>query len=77
MGIDVLFFGILADVTGTARKHYGNIKSYDDLKLRVEDDFPQVVHYNFRISHNSQMISEAPLLKDGDEIAYLPPFAGG
>jgi sulfur-carrier protein len=77
MEVEVLFFGVLAEVTGTFFKHYQNVRSISDLKLRVLDDFPEIVHYNFRISHNSEITDEDVLLKTGDEIAYLPPFSGG
>ena len=77
MEISVLFFGVLAEVTGTARKHYSDIKSFDDLKYRISDDFPDIAHYSFRIAVNSKIVNEDPLLRHEDEVAYLPPFAGG
>jgi molybdopterin synthase sulfur carrier subunit len=77
MEINVLFFGVLAEVTGTCRKHYREIESFGDLRHRIEDDFPEIVHYNFRIAVNNEIINNEPLLSTDDEIAYLPPFAGG
>lgn len=77
MDINVLFFGVLAEVTGTPQKHYYFISSFDDLKHRIEDDFPMIIHYNFRIAVNNNIVNEDPLLCQGDEVAYLPPFAGG
>ncbi len=77
MDVSVLFFGVLSEVTGMHRKHYRNIKSFVDLKHRIEDDFPEIVHYNFRIVVNNKIVNEDPLLSTGDEIACLPPFAGG
>jgi molybdopterin converting factor small subunit len=77
MEISVLFFGILAEVTGTSRKHYRGIKSFVDLKQRIRDDFPEIIHYSFRIAVNNKIVNEDPLLRPDDEIAYLPPFAGG
>ena len=77
MEIKVLFFGVLAEVTNTGFKHYRDIKSYNDLKLRIQDEFPEIVHYNYRIALNSELINEDPELKNEDEIAFLPPFAGG
>jgi molybdopterin converting factor small subunit len=77
MDISVLFFGVLAEITGTSRKHYRNIKSFGDLKQRIRDDFPEIVHYNFRIAVNNKLVNEDPLLSPGDTVAYLPPFAGG
>jgi sulfur-carrier protein len=77
MEISVLFFGVLAEVTKTAAKHYSNIGSFGELRLRIEDEFPELVHYNFRIAVNNELSEGEPVLKTGDEIAYLPPFAGG
>ena len=77
MEINVLFFGVLAEVTGTHLKHYRDIKSYWDLKHRIEDDFPEIVNYNFRVAVNNEISDEDQVLNTGDEIAYLPPFAGG
>jgi molybdopterin converting factor small subunit len=37
----------------------------------------EIVNYNFRIAVNSKIINEDPLLRQGDKLAFLPPFAGG
>ena len=77
MEIKVLFFGVLAEVAQTRFKHYRNVKSFGDLRLRIMDDFPEIVHYSYRVAVNNEIVDDDPSLKDGDEIAYLPPFAGG
>ncbi len=77
MEVRVLFFGVLAEVAGTQIKSYRDVKSMSDLKLRIQDDFPEVTHYSYRISLNNTLIDNDHLLSDGDEIAFMPPFAGG
>ena len=77
MEVKVLFFGVLAEVTGTDCKHYRDVKSIGDLKLRIQDDFKEVVHYNFLISLNNEIINNDPILNNGDEVALMPPFTGG
>lgn len=77
MEVKVFFFGVLAEVTATNFKHYLNVKSIGDLKLRIQDDFPEIVHYDFRISLNNEIIDSDLLLNEGDEVALMPPFAGG
>jgi molybdopterin converting factor small subunit len=77
MKVKVLFFGVLAELTDTVVKEYREVKSVSDLRLRLEDDFPEIVHYKFRISLNNEIINTDSLLNDGDELALLPPFAGG
>jgi sulfur-carrier protein len=77
MEVKVFFFGVLAEVSGTGFKHYRDVKSISDLKLRIQDEFPEIVHYNFRISLNNEITDKDLLLKSGDEVAFMPPFAGG
>jgi molybdopterin converting factor small subunit len=77
MEVKVLFFGVLAEVSGTSIKHYKNVRSLADLKFRIQDDFPEMFHYNLRYSLNNTITYDEPLLKAGDEIALLPPIAGG
>ena len=77
MQVKVLFFGVLTEITGNSVKYYSNVSSLGDLRISIQDDFPDIVHYNFIISLNQQIISEDSPLADGDEVAYLPPFAGG
>lgn len=77
MKIKVLFFGVLAEVTQTMFIHYSDVSSFSDLKHRIEDEFPEIVHYDFRIAVNSVLINDEPELKNNDEVAFMPPFAGG
>lgn len=77
MEVKVLFFGVLTDVAGTTIKIYNGVKSLADLKFRITDDFPEIVHYDYRISVNNTIVENDPVLNDGDEIALMPPFAGG
>jgi sulfur-carrier protein len=77
MKVKVLFFGVLAEVTGTGMKILEDVKTIEHLKQRIENDFPELVHYKFRLSLNDSFINRDALLSDGDEIAFIPPFAGG
>ncbi len=77
MEINVLFFGVLAEVTQTMFRHYRDVDSYNDLIHRILDDYPEIFHYSYRVAVNSTIVNEDPGLKDGDEVAFLPPFAGG
>lgn len=77
MEIKVLFFGILAEVTQTMFRHYRDVTSYEDLMHRITDDYPELPHYNYRVAVNFEITDELPALKNKDEVALMPPFAGG
>lgn len=72
-----MFFGVLAEVAQTMFRHYRDVNSYNDLIHRILDEYPELIHYSYRIAVNSELVNEDPELKNGDEVAFLPPFAGG
>lgn len=77
MQVKVLFFGVLVEVTGSNCKFYSGAKSIGALKFMIQDEFPGIAHYNFCISLNNEIVNNDRNLKDGDEVALMPPFAGG
>ncbi len=77
MKVKVLFFGVLADISGTGIKIYSKVRSLEELKQMIWNEFPEFRHYKFMVSLNNEIIKTDSALNDGDEIALLPPFAGG
>jgi molybdopterin converting factor small subunit len=77
MQVKVLFFGVLTEITGTVVKHYSDVSNSNELISLIEADYPSIVHHSYRIALNNEFIAGEVLLSDGDEIAFLPPFAGG
>jgi molybdopterin synthase sulfur carrier subunit len=72
----VLLFGILADAT---KKSEIEIQAHDmdALKKNLLTQFPVLNEYRFQFAVNKEKIEKNILLNDDDEIALLPPFAGG
>lgn len=77
MKTDILFFGILTDVTGAGSVNFEDLQDLEHLKKVVLEKFPELENYRYRISVNRVMTDKNVSLKDGDEVAFLPPFAGG
>lgn len=81
MRVQILFFGMLKDITGLTR---------DQLELPGESRLSSVFeHYAARfprlgelsgsivLARNQQFSSREAVVADGDEIAFLPPVSGG
>jgi len=78
MGITIKYFGAIAEVTGINDEtidlaNVGNsveeLRSYCLNKYAIGD-------LSFQVAVNQNLISSGEL-QDGDEVAFLPPFAGG
>lgn len=76
MKIKVLFLGVLADITQRGVRYYRNIKSFSDLRHRVEDEFPGISSCGFRIAVNYELINDSPQLNNGDVVTFLPLCTG-
>lgn len=77
MKIDVLFFGILTEVTGSSKLEVNDVKDIESLTTYLKKQFPAFSNYAYQVSVNHKLMKENAALNDKDEVAYLPPFAGG
>ena len=77
MKIKVLLFGILAEKADEDELILEDISSLKDIKEYLFGRYPSFEEYKFRISVNQTLIEGDKKLKEGDEVALLPPFAGG
>ncbi len=81
MTVKVLFFGIAHDLTGFGqeRVEIREGERLDDLWKQYENRFPRLGEFagRFVAAVNEEMVDRSRLLRDGDEVAFLPPVSGG
>ncbi len=77
MSIEIKFFGSLADIVGSNEMHLQNVSDTDSLLEKIISDFPKLNGYSFVLAVNRKIITVNQMLKTGDVVAFLPPFAGG
>ena len=81
--VKVKFFAIIKNLAGKedAQLEVGGPVKLKDLVDMIEKEFPKVGEMlrtkRVLISVNQEIGSDDMLVKDGDEVAILPPFAGG
>ncbi|MFN6946472.1 MAG: MoaD/ThiS family protein [Cytophagaceae bacterium] len=73
----ILFFGSLRELTGTQEMMLENISDTDNLLKELLHRFPQIRSCTFRTVINQETIAQNTPIRQGDEIALLPPFSGG
>ncbi|WP_333876683.1 MoaD/ThiS family protein [Flavobacterium sp.] len=83
MGIKcpIRYYGIISDIVdmeADLAEFNGDVPSLRDLKLALEDAFPDMREVNYLFAVNQQLVSDLSMeLKENDEIALLPAFSGG
>lgn len=78
MSIKILFFGALAEEVGNDSIDIEFTGNLDKLRNVVEERFPSISRYSYRMSVNRVLEpGNKVLLNEGDEVALMPPFAGG
>ena len=81
MSIRVLFFASLADIVGGRERFVKSAEVTDVLSVlnKFAAEFPAMESHKASIlfALNSEFVrSDAPV-RDGDEVAFLPPVSGG
>ena len=77
MSIRVKLFGLLADTVGKSELLIENANDTDSLKKQMLLDYPNLANKSFIVAVRKQIAKYNQKLEVGDEVALLPPFAGG
>ena len=80
MRVTVKYFGLLAEITHRNEEQMeltADVNTLLGLKSAVEHRFPAFQKTAYSIALNQALCNDDLALKDDDEIAFLPPFAGG
>lgn len=77
MSIRIKLFGLLADTIGKPQLELNGVENTDSLKQILFSDYPGLKNCQFIIAVDKKIIKQNQKLNSGDEVALLPPFAGG
>ncbi len=77
MDIKILFFGVIADITSLDEISFSNVQDTDTLNEILLEKYPDIAKYKYLLSVNHEIIKDNKSLNNNDEVALLPPFAGG
>jgi len=77
MKVKVRLFGMLSEAATVNSIAMADVDNTDEVLRQLFIKFPSLEQMQYTISVNHTIYSEKVDLTDGDEIAMLPPFAGG
>lgn len=78
MEVKLKYFGMIAEITNCTDELFpfdGN--TLEDLKNRIEEKYPSIQSKTYQFALNQSLSNLESKVRNGDEIAFLPPFAGG
>lgn len=79
--IKILFFGTLAHQIGKDSMNITLVEpeSIGTILKKIAADFPILnkIHHAVLFAVNHNQVNADHIVQDGDEIAFMPPFAGG
>lgn len=81
--ITVKYFASLRNVAGKEEEQFdlGNETTLEELSDEIEKTAPKISEMirgnNVMVSVNLNVVQPGAIIKDGDEVAFLPPFSGG
>lgn len=81
MEITIKYFGIIADITQKKEEVLiaeNDVNTVKKIKSIIEINYSNILNIKYSISVNKKLITNCDVeLNHKDEIAFLPPFAGG
>ena len=75
--VKVLFFGVLMSESGKQGIEVKDVRTISELKDKLVKEYPKFSTYQYQVFVNQEQIKGNQLLNPNDEIALIPPFAGG
>ena len=77
MILNIKYFGLITEITGTSEETYEFTgSSINDLLMQLISKYPELENKDFQVAQGMQ-ISNLSELVTGHDIALLPPFSGG
>ena len=79
MSINIKYFGMLEEVVKSDSEimKVNDSVTVDDMKMVILQKHPKLKKMNFQIARNLSIAAGDEKINDNDELALLPPFAGG
>ena len=80
MIITVKYFGLVADITQKKEEQLfleNEAMTLNQLQSKLEAQYPELKNTTYSFAINQSLSQSNESLKNNDEIALLPPFAGG
>lgn len=77
MEIALISFGKISEFIQNQKLEIDGINTTDDLGFYLEKEFPPLADMKYKLALNKNLVQQNTEIKNGDNIAIMPPFSGG
>ena len=78
MILKVKYFGMIAEWIGSSEQSVDcNGSTVRELKEQLESQYPKLSGISYQVAISHKISSNDQVITEQDELALLPPFAGG
>lgn len=80
MALRLVFLGRLEDIAGAGEREISGVSSIAEVLASLEPELAAALNSTkVRLAVNGKLIADRRvlMLRDGDEVAFLPPVSGG
>jgi sulfur-carrier protein len=80
MALKLVFMGRLEDLAGAGEREIPAVSSLAEVLAGLENELSAALNSSkVRVAVNGKLVADrgALMLRDGDEVAFLPPVSGG
>ena len=80
MTITIKYYGLVDDITKKKEEQLffeSGAMTLKQLQSKLEEQYPELKNTTYSFAINQSLSQSNEVLKNNDEIALLPPFAGG
>lgn len=71
------YFGMIAEAIEKTEEEFFFIENLEGLTIELEKKYKNIKDLNYKFAVNQTLATTDLTLKENDEVALLPPFAGG
>ncbi len=77
MEVNIIFFGQMKDITGTANLVMQDVGDTENLMALLEKKYPAITNTRFVLAVDKEIIQKNTALHHNSTVALMPAFSGG
>jgi molybdopterin converting factor small subunit len=77
MEVTIVYSGILAEKAGKSKESFSGVKSLNEIRKMLAGRYTGFNEMRYVIALNGVIVHEDAGVKEGDQVALIPPVPGG